>query len=331
VVVSAAGALYGAAMTFRRRWYEREPRRQRRLAQPVVSVGNLRWGGSGKTPTVQYVARLLLERGERPAILTRGYGRRGGSGTLVVSDGTSVLADVDAAGDEPLLLARTLTGVPVVVGANRYESGRIAESRFGATVHLLDDGFQHLALARDVDLLLVSEDDVVARVLPAGPLREPLASAVSADALLVNASYAAAAERMGRLLNVATTFFVTHTLRAPRLIASGETVVVPGGDPVYAVAGIARPERFFSDLTTAGWRVADTMAFRDHHRFTERDIGRIAAGARAIRAAIVLTTEKDAVRLSARNLSGLPIASVPLEIAIEPRERFADWLLARIR
>ena len=133
------------------------PSRRRRLSQPVVSVGNLRVGGSGKTPIVAHIARLLLERGERPAILTRGYARRcRPDGVTVVSDGTTILAGIESAGDEPLMLARALPGVPVLVGANRYLSGRLAEERFGATVHLLDDGFQHLELARDVDLLLVS-------------------------------------------------------------------------------------------------------------------------------------------------------------------------------
>jgi tetraacyldisaccharide 4'-kinase len=319
-------------MAWRRRWYARDPRRQRRLSKPVISVGNLRMGGSGKTPAVLHIAQLLADRGHRPAILTRGYGRRvSGQAVTVVSDGDTILAGVESAGDEPLMLARALKGVPILVGANRYESGVLAEERFRATVHILDDGFQHLALARDVDLLLVSEDDLASRVLPAGSLREPLSSAEEADALLVNASYAAAADRVGRALNARTTFFVTRSIRAPRWISTGDTVVVPSGDPVCAVAGIARPERFFSDLTAAGWRVAETIAFRDHHRFTKRDVDRIAARAKSVRAAIVLTTEKDAVRFSARDLTGLPIAFVPLETAIEPSDQFANWLLQRIQ
>jgi tetraacyldisaccharide 4'-kinase len=302
------------------------------LAKPVISVGNLRVGGSGKTPVVQYLARLLVERGERPAILTRGYRRRVAAGSVtVVSDGTAVLAQVDAAGDEPMVLARTLRGVPILVGADRYESGSLAERQFGATVHILDDGFQHLQLARDVDLLVVDEQDLTDHVLPLGRLREPLASATRADALLVSVSYAAAAERVGRALAVAKTFCVTRTIGPPRLLATGETVVVPGGDPVYAIAGIARPERFFADLTAAGWRVIDTMVFRDHHWFTSRDLERIASAAKARRAAIVLTTEKDAVRLAGRDLGELPLAVVPLEASVEPNDQFADWISERLR
>src|SRR5205085_10887183 len=152
---------YGAAAAWRRAWYTAEPRRRRRLDRPVISVGNLRVGGSGKTPIVAYIARLLSAAGERPAILTRGYARRvARDGVTIVSDGTRVVADLDSAGDEPLMLAQGLPAVPVLVGADRYLSGRLAERRLGATVHLLDDGFQHLELAREVDLLLVSEDDL---------------------------------------------------------------------------------------------------------------------------------------------------------------------------
>ena len=332
MILSVASSLYGATMAWRRRRYARGTGRQRRLSRPVISVGNLRTGGSGKTPTVEYIARLLSDRGERPAILTRGYARRlVNAGVTVVSDGHAVLATVETAGDEPLMLARALSKIPVLVGADRYASGQLAERDFGVTVHILDDGFQHVTLARDVDLLLVSEDDLNEPVIPAGHLRERLASAAGADALLVTAGYAAAGERIGRALHVATTFLVTHTIRAPRMLLTGESVVVPTGDPVFAVAGIARPDRFFSDLTAVGWRVAGTLTFRDHHRFRQRDVGRIESRAKAVRAAIILTTEKDAVRLAACDLRGLPIASVPLVATIEPPDQFADWLLEQIR
>src|SRR5262249_9539708 len=159
---------YGAAAAWRRRYYASQPSRRRRLARPVVSVGNLRVGGSGKTPLVEYIARLLLQNGHRPAVLTRGYARRVvRDGVTVVSDGAAVLSNLDSAGDEPLMLARSLPGTAVLVGADRYLSGVLAERRLGVTVHLMDDGFQHLELARDVDLLLASEDDLADRPLPA--------------------------------------------------------------------------------------------------------------------------------------------------------------------
>jgi tetraacyldisaccharide 4'-kinase len=325
--------MYGRAASWRRQWYARDPSRQRRLWRPVVSVGNLRVGGSGKTPVVASVAKLLFDAGERPAILSRGYARRVVSaGTTVVSDGERVLEGIDTAGDEPLLLARALPGVPVLVGADRYLSGVFAETRLGTTVHVLDDGFQHLELARDVDLLLVGEDELVDSPLPAGQLREPISAAAAADAALVTAGYATAADRIARALHVPMAFRVTRALGVPRRIAGAhDTVVVPSGSRVFVVAGIARPERFVADIISAGWDVVDTMMFRDHHLYTDADVARIAERARAVRSAIVLTTEKDAVRFEPRELGDLPIASVPLVVTIEPEDGFRDWLVARVR
>jgi tetraacyldisaccharide 4'-kinase len=330
VILTLASKLYGAAASWRRRWYG-DPRRSRRLSQPVVSVGNLRAGGSGKTPTVAQVARLLMARGERPAILTRGYARPARTpGVTVVSDRSEILATFDTAGDEPLMLARALPGVPVLVGADRCLSGRLAEERFNATVHLLDDGFQHVELSRNVDLLMVSEDDLTDRVFPAGRLREGLAAARAADAVLVTAGYESAAVRVGRALGVSTAFMVSRTIGPPYMIASHDSVVVPSGERVFAIAGIARPERFFVDIANAGWVVAGSLTFRDHHRFTQRDLTRIAGQAISARAAIVLTTEKDAVRLAACDLTGVPIAAVPLTVTIDPPDAFASWLFTRL-
>jgi tetraacyldisaccharide 4'-kinase len=330
-LIQALSSIYSAATTWRRQWFARDPSRVRRLERPVVSVGNLRVGGSGKTPVVAYVAKLLIEAGERPAILSRGYGRRrSADGVTIVSDGEHVPRSLDSSGDEPLMLARAVPRALVLVGADRYLSGRLGEERLGATVHVLDDGFQHLALARDVDLLLASDEDLTDRPLPAGRLREPLTAAASADAALVAAGYFAAADRVARGLGIATVFRVTHTLGAPRTL-TGESVVVPPEARVFLVSAIARPERFFSDAASAGWKVVGTAPFRDHHQFTPRDIARITKAARSAAAAIVLTTEKDAVRLEGQRLDDLPIASVPLIVGVEEPGQFRDWLLSRLR
>lgn len=332
-MIQTLSAVYSAAAAWRRAWYARDPSRRRRLTRPVISVGNLRVGGSGKTPMVEYIARLLVERGERPAVLTRGYGRRRHQdGVTIVSDGTKVCADLDEAGDEPLMLARALSGVSVLVGADRYLCGRFAERRLGASVHLLDDGFQHLELERDVDLLLVAEEDLQDRPLPAGRLREGLDAAAAADAALITAGYDTAAERIGRGFGISPVFRVTRAIGAPRLIAgTRDSVVVPAGSRVFIVTGIARPDRFVADILAAGWEIAGSLEFRDHHRFDARDVKRIAADARAAGSAIVLTTEKDAVRLAVCDLGELPIASVPLVIGIEPADRFREWLAGRLR
>jgi tetraacyldisaccharide 4'-kinase len=241
-----------------------------------------------------------------------------------------VLAGVDTAGDEPLMLARAVPGLIVAVGADRYLSGRVAERKLGATVHILDDGFQHFQLARDVDLLVTSEHDLGDRPLPAGRLREGLSAAAHAHAALVDAGYLPAAERVGRALGVPRVFLATHLLGPPRMVTSGDTVVVPEHSRVFATAAIARPERFFSDLVSAEWQVVGTMPFRDHHQFTPRDVARIAAAAKASSAAIVLTTDKDAVRFAVCDLGDLPIAAVPLTATVEPVDEFRTWLFERL-
>lgn len=286
----------------------------------MVSVGNLRAGGSGKTPAVAHIARELAVRGERPAILSRGYRRPAPApGVTVVSDHSTVLATFTAAGDEPLMLARALPGVPVLVGADRYQSGRVAEERFGATVHLLDDGFQHVQLARDVNLLLVDVADLEDHVLPAGWLREPLSVAAAADAVLVSSERPVAVEKVARQLGVAAGFEICRTLTG-----------TPLSEPVFAVAGIARPERFFSDLARAGWRLASTMSFADHHVYRAAEVDRIVAAARHAGASAVVTTEKDAVRFEAHRFQNMPLMTVPLRVSVEPANVFVTWLVERL-
>jgi tetraacyldisaccharide 4'-kinase len=289
-----------------------------------VSVGNLRAGGSGKTPAVAHIARELAARGERPVILSRGYRRpAASSGVTIVSNGSQVLATFETAGDEPLMLARTLAGVPVLVGADRYQSGRLAEERFGATVHLLDDGFQHLQLARDVNLLLVDVDDLADRVLPAGWLREPLSAAAAADAVIVNSERPEAVANVAGRLQVADAFQIRRSLAGTPL---SETVV--------AIAGIARPERFFNDLAAAGWKLGATMRFADHHVYSATDVDRIVAAARDAGASTVVTTEKDAVRFEAHqfndDLKKVRLITVPMNVSIEPANAFVPWLLDRL-
>jgi tetraacyldisaccharide 4'-kinase len=327
VILYATSKLYGTAAIWRRRWYAGRPSRRRRLDRPVISVGNLNTGGSGKTPVVAHIAALLAARGERPAILSRGYGRTSPSpGVTIVSDGSAVLAPLERAGDEPLMLAQALPTIPVVVAADRYEAGRVAESTFGATVHLLDDGFQHLGLERDIDLLIASERDLIDQVLPAGRLREPLTAAASADALLVETGD----ERVRKALGVGTSFRFERMLGRPRWLSSGGVVPTSPGDVILAVAGIARPDRFFADLEAAGLSARERLVFRDHHPYTDADIARIRQAARDGRATLVLTTEKDAVRLSTRRLGDLRLAAVPLAVTIDPPS-FIDWLIARIQ
>ncbi len=330
-IVRYLGSLYGRVAARRRAWYARHPEARRRLARPVISVGNLVVGGSGKTPTVAALARVLLAMGERPSILSRGYARRSRArAVVVVSDREHVLEPVSRSGDEPQMLARTLPGIPVLVSADRYVAGVLAEQQFACTVHVLDDGFQHLRLARDVDLLMIAPADLDDRVLPAGRLREPLSSAGAADAVLVtDEETRTVAARLG----VATAFRVIATVGAPRLIQPfGAPVAVAPRSRAMAFAGIARPERFFDAARRQGWDVVRTIPFRDHYWFEAGDVDRLVAVARSLSVDLILTTEKDATRLLDLAIVPAPpvFAYLPMSVAVEPARVFVEWLGERL-
>jgi tetraacyldisaccharide 4'-kinase len=386
---------YAFVAHLRRVRYERDPARRRRLHRPVVSVGNLTVGGSGKTPAVGHIARLLLSMGERPAILTRGYRRPVRSdGVVVVSDGERIRADYRHAGDEPLMLAKWLPGVAVLACPDRYLAGTLAERRFGRSVHLLDDGFQHVQLHRDLDIVLIAPEDLDAGTLPFGRRRESLDALSRADVLIVNAADDAEARALGDRVGVATVFRARAAIAsrlsvdtpdlvrpasrrsadapdlvgpasrrsadapdpvgpASRRLADAPDMVAPAsrrwgasggagsdvaqdfssvlsGRRVLAVAGIARPRRFFDALVAAGWDVAREIAYRDHHRFTRADVDRLAREAREASAALVLTTEKDLIRLLPFRPFPIEIVAVPLEFSIEPALPFREWLRTRL-
>jgi tetraacyldisaccharide 4'-kinase len=323
-------AVYGQVARLRRDWYEQRPHRQRQLGIPVISVGNLVVGGSGKTPVVVMLAELLRDAGFAPAVVSRGYKRRqGDQDVVIVSDGRSVLADVHASGDEPQLLARRLPGVPVVVGTNRYDAGVIARDRLGARVVILDDGFQHVRLARTVDLLLLSDADVMEQVLPIGRLREPLQAACRADALLVLAGRADSAQ-LARRVNVDRAFVVNTTYQALSAVTPYGMSVSESPRRVIVLAGIARPERFVSAVRERGYSVEQQITFRDHHWYTAADVRRIQQLAVSAGADAILTTEKDAVRLERAVEGGVPFMYLPIDVTIEPAATFASWLFERI-
>jgi tetraacyldisaccharide 4'-kinase len=333
VIADSLGQVVGRVAGLRRRYYDGPWSPRQRLGRPVISVGNLAAGGSGKTPIVAALASMLVDAGERPAILTRGYGRTNAApGVVVVSDGETLHADLARAGDEPLMLARGLRGVGVFVAAERALAGALAERRFGATVHLLDDGFQHLGLARDIDLVVVSPDDERDRVIPAGRLREPLSALARADALLVPNVTVIEARAMAARCGVERAFGVVRTPAAPRLVEPwGMAPRLPRSARVVAVAGIARPARFFDDVERAGWTVVDRVSFADHHPFSAEDIAALAARARDAHADLVLTTEKDVMRLLPWRPLPMPVAWIPLSVTIEPTDDFHLWLLWRLR
>jgi tetraacyldisaccharide 4'-kinase len=321
--------LYAAIARRRREFYAARPDLRRRLRRPVISVGNLAVGGRGKTPTVACLARELLAMGERPAVLSRGYGRRQPEdGVVVVRDADGIRADLDRSGDEPLMLARQLPGVSVLSSSDRYLAGRLAEHHLGATVHVLDDGFQHLQLDRDIDLVIVAGDDLEAgaRTLPGGRLREPPDTLLAADAVL------AADERVFSLgprprHAPFEIFRMRRTMGHAQHAQPGS--LADGGRPAVsslAMAGIARPQQFFEGLRAAGHNLVRTSEFRDHHRYSRRDLDRVFRDANAAGAVRVLTTEKDYVRLLPFRPFPMPVGWVPLTMEPDPLPEFRRWL-----
>jgi tetraacyldisaccharide 4'-kinase len=298
--------VFGAGVRVRNRLYDRGIFRARRLQGPTISVGNLSVGGSGKTPFILLLGELLKARGIRFDVLSRGYGRQT-RGVLLVEPGGAA-RDF---GDEPLLIARKL-GVPVVLGEDRYEAGVFAENRFGPHLHLLDDGFQHRALARDFDIVLVTPDDARDRLLPAGRLREPLSSLGRADAVVLTSG--ASPEP-----------FPVQGKRVWRVRRGIVAEKVPP-QPI-AFCGIARPQAFLLQLRTAGIEPAAEAIYRDHHAYTEQDIRELLALKERAEAGGFVTTEKDAVNLGQYFSALSPMAVITVRMDLLDAANAVDTVL----
>jgi len=309
-------------MRVRRRWVEQHPERRQHLSRPVISVGNLSMGGTGKSPVVAAIAQWLVEHGERPAILSRGYGRVDhADGVVVVSDGSRILEGFERSGDEPLMLARQVAGAAVCVSPDRHLAGTLAERRLGCTVHVLDDGFQHLQLARDLDVLVTTIGEIPGgRVIPMGRLREPLDAAARAQVLVVTGATAGAAATEAWALGISQSCGAARALGAPVLVGSTPDSRLPTPGSVLAVAGIANPMRFVDALRAAGHTVADSVVFPDHHRYTRSDLDRISAAVKQCGAGAVFTTDKDAVRFESLGAPPFALYRVPLSVTFEPAE-----------
>jgi tetraacyldisaccharide 4'-kinase len=325
------GLVYGAASGARAAAYRRGLLRSARLRGPVVSVGNLSWGGSGKTPAVVMLATLLRDAGLPVAVLSRGYRGEFEGAALIVSEGQGALVSSRSAGDEPALLARELPGVVVAVGPRRDLVGRQVEERFGRRVHILDDGFQHLRLARDLDLVCLSARDLADLPLPAGNLREFVSALKRADMILLEEGPQIDAVRPRIRKHTQAEIYLCSRQAEGFFDLAGDTAAMPVS--AFLVAGIARPERLIRDLRAQGADIVGQRLFRDHHVFTRAELVDLAQQARAAHAAALVMTAKDAVRLDAdapRDLA-VPVRVFKISTAVAERERFQAELLARVR
>ncbi|HEX8141563.1 MAG TPA: tetraacyldisaccharide 4'-kinase [Pyrinomonadaceae bacterium] len=326
-ILSPFGALYGAVIRARLALYGSGAMKVHRVGVPVLSVGNLTTGGTGKTPLVEWLARAVaLRQGKRVCILTRGYGRADERRRVLVSDGHSVLADALEGGDEPRLLAESLRSVAAVVSdADRVAAAHWAIANLQSEVFILDDGFQHLRIARDLDIVTIDATDPFGggRLLPRGRLREPVRGLRRADLIVVTRTdqardidlLRAQLEHLsgGRQL----LFSSTRTRCVRPLSETSASEAVSAGSlpqPIAAFCAIGNPRAFFSHLEKDGHTLVYTRAFPDHHVYTQADAQSLLRQARAAGAEALLTTAKDAVKLGAL---GFDLPCYVLEIGLE--------------
>lgn len=331
LALAPLGRLYGVAIKARRALYRSGRFRTRELGAPVISVGNLTTGGTGKTPLVEWIANELAQKGLRVCILTRGYGRRRSGNRVIVSNGSEILANASQAGDEPLLLAERLQGLAAVIcDADRVSAASWAKENLKSDLFVLDDGFQHLRVARDLNILTIDATNPWGnrRLLPAGILRESPAEMARADCIVItradDANQTDELQRNIDELSVGRPTFRSHmTLRGLRQVAGHQSPV--GADEIQAsravaFCGVGNPESFFSLVRRAGYQLCHTKTFRDHHIYSQADMDRVARESNKLGAQILLTTAKDEVKLRGLSL-GIPCYAVEIEIEIENEQK----------
>ena len=299
-------AAFGTGVAIRNGLYDRRVFQVKKLARPVVSIGNISVGGSGKTPFVIALGQLLAERGIAFDVLSRGYGRTSTETAVVEPNGSPAQF-----GDEPLLIAQKLQ-VPVIVGADRYRAGLLAETKFSSKLHLLDDGFQHRRLHRDFDIVMLPAEDQEGTLLPIGRLREPLTALRRADAVVLPDS-------------------PHRNLEAKNIWRARRVVDIPAASgKLIAFSGIGRPRQFFDALKSANPEIAGTITFRDHHHYDQRDVDRLLNLKKQTRAESFVTTEKDLINLGALSSQLSPLLTAKVRIELESPQQLVIEIIKTI-
>ena len=335
LAITPLSVMYGLGVRMRNALYRRRILRTLQVDAPVISVGNLTMGGTGKTPLVEWIANQLVRTGLRVAVLTRGYGRKS-SGRVVVSDGNMIRSNVDEAGDEPFLLAQNLKGrAAVICDEDRVSAASWAIEHLESDVFILDDAFQHQRIKRDLNILTIDATRPWGngKLLPKGQLREPIIELSRADCVVITRAVDSAQVRElrneiegkcpGLPMFVSGIEFVG--LRKLDEMNSSPEVSRIKETPVAAFCGIGNPESFFSLLRGAGYQLKDTRAFRDHYKYKQGDIDRLVNHAAQSRAQVFLTTAKDAVKLKSLNFA-LPCYVVNIAIEVEDEERLLECI-----
>ena len=332
IVLPPLSLLYGAVTRTRLSLYRRGTFQTTRLDCPVISIGNITTGGTGKTPLVEYVTRLIASQGKKVCILTRGYGRKDAHLQVIVSDGYDVLASPAEAGDEPYLLATKLAGQAAVISsADRIAAGQEAIKDFGTEVFVLDDGFQHLRLARDLNILCIDATNPWGggRLLPYGRLRESLDGVTRADCVVLTRcdqveSVEALREQVSELTGGRPIFESRmRAVRVSPLKNGAETMLVPGR--VGAFCAVGNPMSFFDSLRGQGYDLGLERAFMDHHVYSQSEIDWLVQTAKQTDASALITTAKDAVKLRGMTFS-MPCYVLEIEIVIDDADAFGRLL-----
>ena len=331
LILPPLSTLYSAVTRTRVSLYQRGTFRTTRLNRPVISVGNMTVGGTGKTPLVELVSKIIARTGKKVCILTRGYGRQNPDRQVIVSDGQAILATPAEAGDEPYLLANNLLGLAAVIcSADRISAGRDAIEVFGTECFVLDDGFQHLRLARDLNIVTVDatnpwgSGERSGQLLPHGRLREPLSGLSRADCVVLTRCDQAndldsLRKQIRDLIHDRPLFESTmKPTRSP--LTSG---------PVAAFCAVGNPPSFFAQLKKAGYALVVEKAFRDHHVYTQKDVDGLVTSAKQAGATSLITTAKDAVKLRSLSFS-LPWHIFEIEISLSDEEALRDLIASVI-
>ncbi len=337
IVLPPLSLLYGAVTRTRLSLYRRGTFQTSKLDRPVISVGNITTGGTGKTPLVEHVARTLAAHGKKVCILTRGYGRKDPHLQVIVSDGYGVLASPSEAGDEPFLLATRLKGLAAVISsADRIAAGREAIKDFGTECFVLDDGFQHLRLARDLNIVTIDATNPWGggRLLPHGRLRESIDGLSRADCVVITrcdqvGSVETLREEISRLTGGKPIFeSQMRMVRVSPLKNGGEPLAPPAR--VVAFCAVGNPSSFFESLQRAGYEIAAERSFADHHVYSQDEIDSVIRLARNVGSDVLITTDKDAVKLRALAFS-IPCYVAEIEIAIDDAESFVQLILEAVK
>jgi tetraacyldisaccharide 4'-kinase len=328
LILPPLSLLYGAVTRTRLSLYRRGTFQTTKLSRPVISIGNITTGGTGKTPLVEYVVKLIASRGKKVCILTRGYGRKDPHLQVIVSDGYSVLASPSEAGDEPYLLATKLKGLAAVISsADRIAAGQEAIKDFGTDCFVLDDGFQHLRLARDLNIVTIDATNPWGggSLLPHGRLREAPEGLSRADCIVLTrcdqvSGVESLRQEISRLTDERPIF--ESQMRAVRLspLKNGSETLAPPAR-VAAFCAVGNPASFFEGVRRMGYELALEKSFFDHHVYSQNDIDSVTRTAKDAGAVGLITTAKDAVKLRSLSFT-IPCYVLEIEIAIDNVDEF---------